>query len=153
MRDGFRINYFDYVFNLFTSFGYFDNEKDDLKVLKNIAKSLKNNGVFVMDFLNINHVAANLVPEELKILSDVKFHITRNITNGYIVKTISFEAEGKQHQYQEKVRAFTLDELTNLFTQAGLSINKIFGDYQLHAFAPEQSPRLIMCCGADVLTY
>jgi len=121
MRDGFRINYFDYVFNLFTSFGYFDNDKDDLKVLKNIAKSLKNKGVFVMDFLNVHHVTANLVP--------------------------------KEHQHQEKVRAFTRDELTHLFTKAGLAVNKIFGDYQLNEFDQRQSPRLILTsCGVDELT-
>jgi len=153
MRDGFRINYFDYIFNLFTSFGYFDNDKDDLRVLKNVAKSLKNNGIFVMDFLNVHHVAANLVPEEIKVLSNVKFHITRNIADGYIVKAISFETEGRQHQHQEKVRAFTLEELTHLFTQAGLSINKIFGDYQLNEFDQRQSPRLILTsCGVDELT-
>jgi len=144
MRDDFRINYFDYILNLFTSFGYFDNDKDDLKVLKGVAKSLKTNGIFVMDFLNVHHVAANLVPEETKVLSNVKFYITRNITNGYIVKTISYEAEGKQHQHQEKVRAFSRDELTSLFTKAGLSVNKIFGDYQLNEFDQQQSPRLIL---------
>jgi len=146
MRDGFRINYFDYVFNLFTSFGYFDHEKDDLKVLKNVAKSLKANGIFVMDFLNVQHVADHLVAEEVKVLSDVKFHIQRNITNGYIVKNITFKAEGKQHQHQEKVRAFTHEELTRLFQQAGLSVKEIFGDYQLNNFDSHHSPRLILRC-------
>ncbi len=146
MRDGFRINYFDYVFNLFTSFGYFDDEKDDLRVLKNVAKSLKSNGVFVMDFLNVQYVADRLVAEEVKELSDVKFHIQRNITNGYIVKTITFEAEGKQHQHQEKVRAFTYKELTRLFHQAGLTVKETFGDYQLNDFNKQHSPRLILKC-------
>ena len=152
MRDSFRINYFDYVFNLFTSFGYFEDEKDDLKVLKNIVKSLKNNGIFVMDFLNVHHVAAHLVPEETKVLSGVKFHITRNIEDGYIVKTIAFEAEGRPHKYQEKVRAFSHFELTRLFTKAGLRINKVFGDYALNDFDVWQSPRLILTsCQADEL--
>jgi len=146
MRDSFRINYFDYVFNLFTSFGYFEHEKDDLKVLKNVAKSLNENGVFVIDFLNVNHVAANLVKEEEKVLSDVKFHITRNIADGYIVKTITFEAEGKQHQHQEKVRAFTQEELTQLLKKAGLTVQKTFGNYQLHPFNKQDSPRLILQC-------
>jgi len=146
MRTGFRINYFDYVFNLFTSFGYFDTEKDDLDVLRNVSKGLTTNGVFVMDFLNAQYVADHLVAKEEKVLSDITFYIQRHITDGYIIKTIAFEAEGKQHQHQEKVRAFTPDELISLFKKAGLSVKNTFGDYELNPFDAKHSPRLILSC-------
>src|SRR5699024_3406489 len=42
---------FDAVFNLFTSFGYFENPDDNLKVIQNIKTSLKPNGYGVIDFM------------------------------------------------------------------------------------------------------
>jgi SAM-dependent methyltransferase len=42
----------DAVFNLFTSFGYFDNEKDDKKVFQSVYDALKPGGFFVLDYLN-----------------------------------------------------------------------------------------------------
>ncbi|HHG86363.1 MAG TPA: class I SAM-dependent methyltransferase, partial [Bacteroidetes bacterium] len=44
--------HFDYVFNLSTSFGYFETEAEHLQTLQHIARSLKRGGTFVMDFMN-----------------------------------------------------------------------------------------------------
>ena len=55
MRKPFNIKY-DAVFNLFTSFGYFENDKDDILVLKNIHNGLQKNGLLVLDFLNVVNV-------------------------------------------------------------------------------------------------
>ena len=41
---------YHYVFNLFTSFGYFDDDSDNVIAIQSIAKSMKHNGVFVLDF-------------------------------------------------------------------------------------------------------
>lgn len=144
MRKYFRVNYFDYVFNLFTSFGYFDNEKDHLDTLKNVALALKPSGTFVMDFMNARRVADQLVAKEEKTLSGIDFHIQRNIEKGYIVKTIRFEADGQEHEYQESVRAFQQEELTSLFQQADLTVKATYGDYALNDFDVKTSPRLIL---------
>jgi SAM-dependent methyltransferase len=40
------------IFNLFTSFGYFEDDSEDIKILENIKKGLKKGGFFVFDFLN-----------------------------------------------------------------------------------------------------
>ena len=40
------------VFNLFTSFGYFDDDEDDRKVFSSVKNVLQNDGIFVLDFLN-----------------------------------------------------------------------------------------------------
>ena len=53
MRQPFKTK-FDAIFNLFTSFGYFDEEETNIKVLKNLKKGLKENGVLVVDFMNVN---------------------------------------------------------------------------------------------------
>src|SRR6476620_2033836 len=44
MRHLFRTNYFDAVFNLFTSFGYFETRHDDVNVFNAVEKALKPKG-------------------------------------------------------------------------------------------------------------
>ena len=47
MRIPFGRNAFDIVFNFFTSFGYFDDPSEDLKVVNNIYLALKPGGSIV----------------------------------------------------------------------------------------------------------
>lgn len=143
MRKPFR-NKYDAVFNLFTSFGYFVDDKEDLLVLKNIKEGLKNNGIFVFDFLNAIKVKNTLIKKETKIIEDITFHISREIKEGFILKHIHFLADNKNHSFTERVKYLDVDTMKNYFLQVGFTINAIFGDYQLNDFQPESSDRLII---------
>ncbi|MGE5323614.1 MAG: class I SAM-dependent methyltransferase [Actinomycetota bacterium] len=57
MRQFVRPDSFDLACNIFTSFGYFKNEQDDLAVLRNIHASLKDGGVVVMELLGKERLA------------------------------------------------------------------------------------------------
>lgn len=145
MRLPFRINYFDYIFNFFTSFGYFETEKDHLKTVVNIAKGLRPEGKFVLDFFNSNKVIHNLRHVEVKEVGSVVFHINRRVDEqGYILKNIQFEDKGEYHNFTERVRAFTLDDFEKLFAKAGLKIAKTFGCHELSPFDEDTSDRLIL---------
>lgn len=145
MRLPYRINYFDYIFNFFTSFGYFDTEKAHLKTVVNIGKGLRLDGKFVLDYFNSEKVIANLRSEEHKMVDEIQFYIRRSVDSaGYILKNIQFDAEGTHHDYTERVRAFTLEDFNYLFNMAGLKIAKTFGNYQLAPFNPASSDRLIL---------
>lgn len=145
MRQLFRINYFDLIFNFFTSFGYFENELDHFRTILNISRGLKQGGRFVLDFFNSRKVLEKLKPLEIKEIDNYTFHIRKELDQeGYIVKTIAFEAEGQQMEFRERVRAFTLKDFTAYFEKASLALEATFGDYQLKAFDPEQSDRLIL---------
>ena len=96
MRCPFDMNY-DAIFNLFTSFGYFEEDKEDLLILENFKQGLKKGGFFVFDFLNAEKVKLNLVSEETKTVDHITFHIQREIKDGFIFKHISFFADGKNH--------------------------------------------------------
>lgn len=143
MRKPFN-NKYDAVFNLFTSFGYFVDDKEDLLILKNIKNGLKENGVFVFDFLNAIKISNTLVKEEFKTIDDITFHITREIKEGFILKHIHFFADGKNHTYTERVKYLDVDKMKSYFLKVGFTINAIFGDYQLNEFQPETSDRLII---------
>src|SRR5436305_2588561 len=51
MRHFCRPDSFDAVINLYTSFGYFDDPDDDRAVLRNVFRSLRPGGRFLMDLL------------------------------------------------------------------------------------------------------
>lgn len=147
MRQPFRINYFDYIFNIFTSFGYFARRSDHLRSLENIAKGLRPEGIFMMDFFNAEKVIRELQPQETRQVDQYEFQIQRKVQDGYVLKEIRFEAEGREQVFTERVRAFQLSDLEVLFAQAGLQIQTTFGNYQLEPFDPDSSDRLILLAG------
>ena len=57
---------FDAVFNLFTSFGYFENDDYNLRTIEAIKTELNAYGFGVIDFMNVNYVINNLVAEDTK---------------------------------------------------------------------------------------
>ncbi len=135
---------FDAVFNLFTSFGYFDKDEDNLNTIKAIKDDLNATGFGVIDFLNTEFVIANLVPENTKTVDGITFNLKRFVEDGYIVKTINFEADGEVFNFEERVKAFTLSDFEALFDAAGVHLLDVFGDYKLRKFNPKTSERLVM---------
>ena len=135
---------FDAVFNLFTSFGYFENESDNLSTIKAIKADLNEFGFGVIDFMNSNYVINNLVEKDTKTVDGIDFNMTRRVENGYIIKDISFTFEDEDYQFQEHVKAFTLSDFETLFEKAGVYLLDVFGDYKLNKFDAKNSERLIM---------
>ncbi|NRR92352.1 methyltransferase domain-containing protein [Winogradskyella undariae] len=135
---------FDAVFNLFTSFGYFDDEKCNLETIKSIKLELNEFGFGVIDFMNTNYIIENLIPEDVKTVDGIDFHQKRSVKDGYILKDISFEADGQHFEFQERVKAFTLKDFEKLFEEAGVYLLDVFGDYKLHKYHSKTSERMIM---------
>lgn len=143
MREPFNYQY-DAVFNLFTSFGYFDDDKEDILILQNIKNGLKKEGPFVFDFLNAEKVKLNLVAKETKIVDGITFNIKREIKNGFILKHISFFADDTQHSYTEHVKYLDLHKMTTYLEKVGFTITAVFGDYNLNSYEAKTSDRLIL---------
>ncbi len=81
---------------MFTSFGYFDSEKENEKVVCAAAEALKPGGHLLIDFLNPYTVVHNLVPCEEKTVEGIYFRINRFLSaDNYIIKDIRFEDKGK----------------------------------------------------------
>jgi SAM-dependent methyltransferase len=135
---------FDAVFNLFTSFGYFDTYEDNIKTLKAIKDSINEYGFGVIDFFNADFIIENLVAEETKEIDGITFNIKRFVENKKIIKEIRFEDKGETYNFTEKVSAFTLADFESMMEEAGIYLLEIFGDYKLKKFYKTQSDRLIM---------
>lgn len=145
MRFPFYINYFDYAFNFFTSFGYFTHDRDHQLAAKSFAAALKKDGLLVIDYLNKEFVLGGLVPEETIQRGSYSFYIKRRLERNHIIKEINFtDADNKLRHYTESVAAFTLADFIHMFRQAKLSLVGTFGDYRLSAYHPVDSPRMIM---------
>ena len=135
---------YDAVFNLFTSFGYFDTYEDNIKTLKAIKDSINEYGFGVIDFFNADFIIENLVAEETKEIDGITFHIKRSVENKKIIKEIRFEDKGESFFFTEKVSAFTLADFEAMMEEAGIYLLEIFGDYKLRKFYKSQSERLIL---------
>ena len=146
MRKTFKENSFHVVTNLFTSFGYFDNDKDEQEAVNAMSDNLKSDGILIIDFMNVKKVIAHLVESEQKQIQDITFNISRKFENDYITKDISFSDKGEKYHFQEKVKAITLSDFSDFISNAGLKIIDIFGNYKLEDFNATRSERLILIC-------
>jgi len=144
MRRVFRVNYYDAVLNLFTSIGYFENEKDNLAVVNSAAIALKPGGYFVLDFMNVKKTLKNIIKEETKLIDGISFRIKRSLEDNRIIKKINFSCSGEEHSYCEQVQALTLKDFQSYFQSCNLKILHLFGDYTLKAFDENDSERLII---------
>ena len=150
---------FDAVINMFTSFGYFEDESDNTLVLKNVSRALKRGGKFLIDHNNVGHLLARMLREGKKtkrgeLLVDTK---TELLSNGLRVTTKSefhyatmrwsltrsWEEKGRTKSYRTNVRLYSLPELQHLLEEAGLRVEKAWGDFQEAPFTLE-TPRMIV---------
>ncbi len=130
---------FQLIMSLFTSFGYFENDDDNLHVLKKVYEHLLPKGYFILDFFHSEWVLKHLVPHETKLLNNIYFEIHKYVENQKIVKKI-FIADGNQEfTFYEKVNLFTPKDLQNRLEKTGFKIINQFGNYELQSINPEST--------------
>jgi SAM-dependent methyltransferase len=146
MRLPFWINYFDFAFNFFTSFGYFKTQRENDNAIRTIAQSIAQTGKFVIDYLNVHYSEDHLKGDEIKEIDSVKFHIKRWHDETHFYKQIQVEDNGElfEHKFTEKVSKFTLGDFTDMMAYQGLQVEEVFGDYQLGHYDVRKSPRMII---------
>lgn len=144
-------NKFDLVVNLFSSFGYFDKERENFSVINGISKSLKKGGYFFFDFLNADYLSSKLVPFDISVRNDYVIIQVRNIKSGFVTKEIYFirnnpDKKGAPlvNNYCEKIRLYSLKDFNTFFKKAGLKIIKTFGNYSGEKFNHKKSERMII---------
>ncbi len=147
MRQLFRINYFDYAFNFFTSFGYFKTRREHDNAIRMMADSIKPGGKLVIDYLNVHHVEAQLTPMMVTEVEDVKFHISKWQTEQHFFKQIQITDKdhiAPRHLYTERVAKFSLGDFNDMLSYQHMQITEVFGNYQLGQYDVKTSPRMII---------
>lgn len=134
---------FDGVVNLFTSFGFFEDEADHQRAVSSMAAALKSDGWLVQDFLNAPYVRAHLIPESEKENGGVHVRQERWIEGSRVNKRITLTKNGEAHTFVESVRLLTYDDFRRMYIEASLKLIETFGDYDGSPHS-DNSPRLIM---------
>jgi SAM-dependent methyltransferase len=144
MRDAYSGPKWKAAFNLFTSFGYFQDRKTDKQVLRNIHDQLEPGAWFVQDYLNAESVLYQLPIKESISRPPYDFHCHKYLEGGVIVKDILVhEGQQQQGQFQERVEVYTAQELQGLHEAAGFQVQAIWGNYHGEAYSAQSSPRII----------
>ena len=144
MREDVPHQGFHAVFNLFTSFGYFDNSQEDERVLQNMHDACLPCGFVIQDYLNASSVLSHLPQEDFFERGGYGFRTKKHQTGNHIVKNIEVRDGEAVHAFQEQVRIFSREQLESLHRKAGLEVIAVFGDYHLGAFDEKTSPRIVL---------
>ena len=118
--DLFLKNHFDLVTNLFTSFGYFENQEDEQTTINAMSNNLKEGGLLLIDFMNVKKVISSLVTSESKEIDGIKFLIERKYDENHIIKKIIIKDKDSDLNFQEKVRALTLYDFDVMLKKANM---------------------------------
>ena len=135
---------FDGVVNLFTSFGYFDDDAMNRAVLRSIRSMLRPGGFLVLDYLNEHWVRKTLVPRETGTLPSCEYLIERWISGSMVMKKITTSRVGfPSKEFNEQVKLYGEAWFTRELESLGFKISERVGGYDGSVFDPAGSPRLI----------
>jgi ubiquinone/menaquinone biosynthesis C-methylase UbiE len=141
---------FGAVLNMFTSFGYFDVDMDNLLVLREVSRVLRTGGMLLLDYVNTERVRSKVLEDTMREINGWVVRESRSLqSNGrYLVKGVEAQnaATGETVAYDERVRMYTQSELTTMLESVSLGVSGVFGDYDRSIYNEEFSERIIMIC-------
>jgi len=145
MRSFVRSNGYDLVLSMFTSFGYFDDKEEDLKVLHNIHESLKPAGVCVVDVMGKERIAKILAATTSERYPDGALLVQRHeifddwsrIRNEWILIK---DDQATSFTFHHTV--YSGQELKDRLLQVGFAKVRLFGNLDGDEYGPEAT-RLI----------
>jgi SAM-dependent methyltransferase len=133
----------DLTVNLFTSFGYFDQDSEHRAALGEMIDTVRAGGWFVIDFLNPAAVRRQLVPQETLQLSGRTVQVSRSVSpdGRYVCKSIRVP-QGRH--YMERVRLFEPEQMAHMLEGAGITIRHRFGDYDAAPLTPDAARTILL---------
>ena len=134
---------FDGVINVFTAFGYFEDDQDHIRALRAMRRSLRPGGWFLQDYFNVPHILQNLVPEDQDVRDHTEISQRRWVDDGRINKEITLRTNGDEQTFRESVRLFGMKDFERMYDEAGFDIVASYGDYDGNPYG-ERAPRLIL---------
>lgn len=146
MRLPFWVNYFDYAFNFFTSFGYFRTERENYNAIRTIANALKPGGTLVIDYLNTHYAEDHLESSREEEYQGIKFFVTKWFDETHFHKKIEVMDEQLNEPllFTEQVAKYSLGDMTDMLAFHHLQVQEVYGDYLFGHYDVKKSPRMIV---------
>ncbi len=145
MREFKRGEEFDVVLNIFTSFGFFEDERENMKVLENVYESLKSGGKFVLDVMGKEIMARIFKEKDWHETEDGFVLMERSVErdwtwlNNRMIKITGNSIEEVEFSHW----LYTAKELKNMLKKVGFETVESYGSYNGEPY-DEDAERLIV---------
>lgn len=134
---------YDVVLSLFTSFGYFERDEENIGVLREMARVLVDGGQFCIDYLNPSVLQERLVPTSTREVGEIRIIENRSLDADFVCKEIVIQEGSEERRYGEKVKLYSQDQLTEMLRQVGLDVLTVSGSFDGEKYHAS-SPRMIL---------
>ena len=122
---------FEALTNMFTSFGYLEDDEEDQKVLNRIVKALKSGGLFLMEIMS-RDILVRIFESRgwyktetgVYVLDERSFDFLAGRNN---VRQVTIYPDGTKREAYHSWRAYTLTELAKMLERAGLKVAATYG--------------------------
>ena len=146
MREFVRESSFDLVLSLYTSFGYFRDIEDDLRVARNVYASLREGGCFLLELMG-KEILARIYQEKGWIEEDGIYRLEeRTVTEdwSWMVNRWILIAPGEEpREFIVEHRLYSAAELTGLLRKAGFADLEVFGSLDWGSY-DQNASRLVV---------
>jgi SAM-dependent methyltransferase len=130
----------DGVLSLFSSFGYLEDDAEDARVLREVARVLRRGGGFLLDLLNREHALAGFVPSQQRVEEDGtlvaeqrSFDALRSrLTTSFVIVPA---AGARTDSVGHSLRLYTLTEIAALLADAGMQLRHVYGGFSGEDYA------------------
>jgi SAM-dependent methyltransferase len=115
------MNRFDAAANLWTSFGYFESERDNLLALKKMYQALKPGGRFCLHVINRDWIMAHYTDTDWQEIAGVLYTERRHFDFATSINrgVWTFHKDGKSNSHNVDIRMYSYHELIAMFTKVG----------------------------------
>ena len=144
----------DAVINIFTAFGYFETEDEDLEVLRQVRKALRPGGVFLLETMHRDALIRGYQPsgitrhdDGLIVLEERAFD---QLSGRNRVRVTLIHPGGERREHEYAVRVYSATELARLCASAGLEVVAHHGGLDGSALTVN-SRRLVLACRRPVV--
>jgi len=141
---------FGAVLNMFTSFGYFEGNMDNLLVLREVSRVLKSGGLLLFDYVNATRARTMVQEDSVREVEGWRVRESRSLVKEgqFMVKGVEAQngVTGETVAYDERVRLYSREEMTTMLDSVDLVVSGLFGDYDRSDFDEQSSDRLILLC-------
>ncbi|MCR5766053.1 MAG: class I SAM-dependent methyltransferase, partial [Treponema sp.] len=130
-----------------TSFGYCDSKEDDYKILKNIALSLKKDGIFIMECVSretaIMYFTTGEQFERAGFTVNTEFSV-KGAWEGLCSKWILTDKDNHKIEHEYTQRLYSAPQLRDKLLECGFTSAQVYGDFDFSPYNEKARTMIIV---------